>query len=97
MGYNEVLASSGARQSAATQHGIGLIYIFAPIVLMALAILFTVVFPMKKREFEIVKKEIARRKGLDDSVTTEEEKKVCEKVTGFAFDKLWNKDNALKF
>ena len=64
---------------------------------MALAILFTVVFPMKKREFEIVKKEIARRKGLDDSVTTEEEKKVCEKVTGFAFDKLWNKDNALKF
>ena len=97
VGYSEVLASTGARQSAATQHGIGLIYIFAPIVLMALAILFTVIFPMKKREFEIVKKEIARRKGLDDSVTTEEEKKVCEKVTGFKFDKLWNKDNALKF
>ena len=96
VGYNEVLASSGARQSAATQHGIGLIYIFAPIFLMALAIVFTVIFPMKKREFEIVKKEIARRKGLDDSVATEEEKRVCEKVTGFAFDKLWNKDNALK-
>ena len=97
VGYSEVLASSGARQAAATQHGIALIYVFAPVVLMALAILFTVIFPMKKREFEIVKKEIARRKGLDDSVATEEEKRVCEKVTGFAFDKLWNKDNALKF
>jgi len=96
VGYNEVLANTGARQSAATQHGIGLIYIFVPIVLMALAIFFTVIFPMKKREFEIVKKEIARRKGMDDSVATEEEKKVCEKVTGFAYDKLWNKDNALK-
>jgi oligogalacturonide transporter len=96
VGYSEVLANTGARQSAATQHGIGLIYIFAPIVLMALAIVFTVIFPMKKREFEIVKKDIARRKGLDDSVATEEEKKVCEKVTGFAYDKLWNRDNALK-
>ena len=97
VGYNEVLASTGARQTAATQHGIGLIYIFAPIVLMALAIVFTVIFPMKKREFEIVKKEVARRKGLDDSVPTEEEIRVCEKVTGFKFDKLWNKDNALRF
>ena len=97
VGYSEVLANSGARQAASTQHGIALIYVFAPIVLMALAILFTVIFPMKKREFEIVKKEIARRKGLDDSAATEEEKKVCEKVTGFAYDKLWNKDNALKF
>ena len=97
VGYSEVLANSGARQAASTQHGIALIYVFAPIVLMALAILFTVIFPMKKREFEIVKKEIARRKGLDDSVATDEEIKTCEKVTGFAYDKLWNKDNALKF
>jgi len=96
VGYNEVLASTGVRQSAATQNGIGLIYIFAPIFLMALAIVFTVIFPMQKREFEIVKKDIARRKGLDDSVATEEEKKVSEKVTGFAYHELWNKDNALK-
>ncbi len=97
VGYDEVLASSGARQAASTQHGIAMIYVFAPIVLMALAIFFTVIFPMKKREFEIVKKEIARRKGLDSSKATQEEIKVCEKVTGFAYDKLWNKDNALKF
>ena len=97
VGYSEVLASSGARQAVSTQSGIALIYVFAPIVLMILAILFTVIFPMKKREFEIVKKEIARRKGLDDSTATQEEIRVCEKVTGFKYDKLWNKDNALKF
>ena len=45
--------------------GAAMIYIFAPIVLMVLAILFTVWFPMKKKEFEIVKKEIARREGED--------------------------------
>ena len=97
VGYSEVLASAGDRQAAATQHGIAMIYVFAPIVLMILAILFTVWFPMKKKEFEIVKKEIARREGEDDSVATPEEIKVCEKITGFSYDKLWNKENALSF
>ncbi|MBR3212017.1 MAG: MFS transporter [Firmicutes bacterium] len=97
VGYNEVLANEGARQAASTQHGIAMIYIFAPIVLMVLAILFTVWFPMKKKEFEIVKKEIARREGEDDSQATPEEIKVCEKITGFAYDRLWNKENALSF
>ena len=97
VGYSEVLASGGERQVASTQLGIAHIYVFAPIVLMVLAIIFTVIFPMKKREFKIVKKEIERRKGLDSSEPTAEEKKICEKVTGFDFDKLWNKDNALKF
>jgi oligogalacturonide transporter len=97
VGYDEVLSNSGLRQAASTQHGIALIYVFAPIVLMALAILFTVIFPMKKKEFEIIKKEIARRKGEDGSAATPEEVAVCEKLTGFAYDKLWNRDNALKF
>ena len=97
VGYDEMLASSGARQAFSTQRGIALIYVFAPIVLMAFAILFTALFPMKQREFEIVKKEIARRKGEDSSEATPEEIMVCEKVTGFKFDKLWNRDNALKF
>ena len=51
---------------------------------------------MNKREFDIVKKEIERRKGNDTSVATPEEIKICEKVTGFKFDKLWSKDNAVK-
>ena len=97
VGYDEMLASSGARQAFSTQRGIAMIYIFAPIVLMVFAIIFTALFPMKQREFNIIKKEIARRKGEDDSVATADEIAVCEKVTGFKFDKLWNRDNALKF
>lgn len=97
VGYSETIANAGARQGAATQHGIALIYIIAPVILSVIAILFTVWFPMKKREFEMVKKEIARRLGEDDSETTEEEKRVCEKITGFKFERLWNPDNALSF
>ena len=73
-----------------------MIYIFVPIALMALAILFTVVFPVKKKEFEIVKRDIARRKGENVSNATPEEKVVLEKVTGFRYEELWNRDNALK-
>ena len=96
IGYDEGLAASKLRQSAATQVGITQLYVWVPIILMVLAILFAVFFPMNRREYDIVKKEIARRKGTDNSVATAEEITVCEKVTGFKYDKLWNKDNALK-
>jgi oligogalacturonide transporter len=43
--------------------------------------------------FEIIKKEIARRKGEDASTITEEEKRACEKVTGFKYEDLWNLRN----
>ena len=92
-GYDEVLASSGSAQLAATQHGIALIFIFAPVILVAFLFLFGKLFPMKEREFEIIKKEIARRKGEDASTITEEEKRVCEKVTGFKYEDLWNLRN----
>ena len=95
VGYSETLANSGERQAMSTQSGIAMIYVFAPIVLMALAIMFTVWFPMKKREFEMIKKDIARRTGEDDSTATEEEIKVCEKITGFRYEDLWDPDNAL--
>lgn len=96
VGYDEVLANTGARQAAATQSGIAYIYVFVPIILMVATLIFTKMYPMDKKEFEIIKKEIARRKGEDKSVATKDEIAVCEKVTGFAYDKLWNKDNALK-
>ena len=96
VGYDEVLASAGQRQTAATQHGIALIYVFAPVVLMVLTLIFAKLFPMNKKEFEIIKKEIARRKGEDDSTITTEEIQVCERITGFAYDKLWKVENALK-
>ena len=96
-GYDAKIASNGGRQSFYTRQGITLIYIIAPVILMTLAIIFTLIFPMKKKEFDIVRKEISRRKGEDNTTASDEEKKIIEKVTGFSFDKLWNKENALCF
>lgn len=97
VGYDETLAASGLRQAAATQKGIAYIYVFAQIVLLALTLLFAFVFPVTKKEFDIIRREVARRKGEDTSATTDDERKVCEKVTGFKFEELWNRDNAVKF
>ena len=44
-----------------------------------------------------MKKDIARRKGEEDSAATPEEIAVIEKVTGFSYDKLWDKNNALRW
>ncbi len=96
VGYNETLAAAGERQSQATQSGIAAIYIWAPMVLMAFAFLFAILFPMNQKQFVVIKKEVARRKGEDSSKATAEEIAICEKVTGFSYDKLWNKDNAFK-
>ncbi|MBR3228544.1 MAG: MFS transporter [Erysipelotrichaceae bacterium] len=96
VGYNEVLAASGARQAASTQHGIAMIYVFAQLMFLVLTLLFTILFPVTKREFDIIRRETARRKGEDDSTITAEEISVCEKVTGFSYDRLWKKENALK-
>ena len=96
VGYDEVLAASGARQAFATQRGIAYVFILTQVVFLALSYLFMVLFPITKKEYDTVRKEIARRKGEDDSLTTDEEKSVLEKITGFSFDKLWNRDNAVK-
>ncbi len=96
VGYDEVIANAGGRQAAATQTGIAYIYIFVPILLCLVTMFFTWRFPISRKEFEIIRREIARRKGEDPSAATPEEIAVCEKVTGYAFDKLWNKENALK-
>lgn len=93
VGFNEILASSGMRQSQATQRGIVYIYVFVPAILMTLLIIVGALFPLTGKEFRIIQKEIARRRGEDSSVTTEEEKQVCEKVTGFQYDQLWNIKN----
>ena len=50
-------------------------------------------FPITGREFKVVQTEIARRKGENSSPTSEEEKRICEKVCGLPYDKLWNKAN----
>ncbi len=94
VGFDEVVASSGARQSVSTQHGIAMIFIIVPAVLITGLIIVGILFPITGKEFAVIQKEIARRKGEDTSETTEEEIKICEKVTGMPYDRLWDPDHA---
>ena len=96
VGYNESLATQKLRQTPATQMGITQLYVWLPVALMALTIIFAIMFPMNKAEYNVIRKEIRRRKGEDASIATAEEIAICEKVTGFKYDRLWNEDNALK-
>ena len=96
-GYNEELANEGLRQTAATQHGVTLIYVFAPVVLMVLTLILVYKFPLGKKEFEVIRRDLLRRKGEIKTVATEEERYICERVTGFAYDELWNIENAKGF
>ena len=93
VGYDSKIANAGKAQAASTQTGIALVFIIMPIILCALLFLFDYKFPMQKAEFEVIKKEIARRKGEEESTTSPEEKAICEKVTGLAYDKLWSLEN----
>ena len=93
MGYDEVLAKSGMRQAAFTQRGIALIFVLAPAILTILLILVDVIFPMTGKEFSLVQKEIARRKGEDKTLATQEEKEILKKVTGFEYVDLWSEGN----
>ena len=49
---------------------------------------------MTDKEFKLVQKDIARRKGEDTSVPSKEEKAALRKVTGFSYENLWKKTNA---
>ncbi len=93
VGYDEIIANGGLRQSLETQHGIVYIYVFVPAILMVLLIIAGFVFPLTGKEFKVVQTEIARRRGEDSSQITQEEIAICEKVTGMPYDRLWNKDN----
>nr|MCR4901273.1 MFS transporter [Butyrivibrio sp.] len=77
VGYDEVIANAGERQSAATQQGIALIYVVVPAILITCLIIVGALFPLTGKEFKIVQKEIARRKGEDESETTNEERLIC--------------------
>ena len=92
--YDEALANAGLEQAAATQHGIGICFVLAPAIMSALLLICAVLFPMTDKEFKLVQKDIARRKGEDSSVASEEEKAALKKVTGFSYENLWKKTNA---
>lgn len=89
-GYDSKTAQLGQRQALFTQRGIALIFVLLPVILVTFLFIFAYIFPMNKKEFELVQKDIARRKGDDDSVASEEEKRLLKRVTGFDYDKLWD-------
>ncbi len=93
VGYDEVVANGGLRQSLFTQKGIVYIYVFVPALLITLLLISGIIFPLTRKEFKVVQTEIARRRGEILSKATDEEKKICEKVTGMSYESLWNKDN----
>ncbi|MBQ7658986.1 MAG: MFS transporter [Butyrivibrio sp.] len=93
VGYDSYLANNKIRQSLETQRGIVYIFVFVPVILMALLIIVGYIFPLTGKEFAIVQTEIARRKGENDTPTSNEEKQICEKVTGVPYDRLWNPAN----
>ena len=93
VGYDTDIAQAGRRQTLHTQHGIAMIFIFLPAILVGLLLFFGYIFPISKKEFAIVQKDIARRKGQEKSAATGEEKKILKHITGFDYDKLWNKEN----
>jgi oligogalacturonide transporter len=96
VGYNEIAASQGLRQAVSVQSGIANVYVFSQIILLAITLFFVIRYPLGHREFDVIRREISRRRGDDESIPTQEEIEVCEKVTGFSFDRLWDMDNALK-
>jgi oligogalacturonide transporter len=77
-----------------TKTVIGYCYVFIPIIMMVACLIFTYLYKVNKKEMALVQKEISRRQGKDLTLATEEEKKTLEKITGFTYDRLWNKENA---
>ena len=46
---------------------------------------------------QAIQRELARRKGENKTIATEEERYILERVTGFKYEGLWNIDNARGF
>ena len=61
----------------------------------ALLLICAILFPMTDKEFNMVQKDIARRRmPAAAAPATDEEKAALEKVTGFKYEDLWNPANA---
>lgn len=96
VGYDAKLAHSGVGQALSTQRGIAMIFIVIPVILVVLLLIFGYIFPITNKEFDVVKREIARRRGEDNSVATDDEKHILERVTGFKYENLWKVSNEHK-
>jgi len=93
VGYNEGIENTLIPQSDVTIEGIKYAFVFLPVLFMLLCLWFTAKFPMSKREFDVVKTDIQRRNGQNTTKATIEEIRICERVTGYAYETLWGQNH----
>jgi oligogalacturonide transporter len=80
-------------QSEVTAQGIKFMFVFLPILFILMTMLFIRLYPLSQQAFAVMKQEIdLRKQGLIPD-TSDEDKRVLEKVTGYAYEKLWNREN----
>ncbi|MCX8058704.1 MAG: MFS transporter [Spirochaetes bacterium] len=77
-----------------TLNGIKAGFFLFPFILLFIGFLIGLKFKVTPKTFEVIKNEIERlKKGDKKENTSEENKKICETLTGFSFEKLFNKEN----
>ena len=91
IGYDKGADNVVLTQSELTVQGIKYAFVILPTLFMILALWFTYRYPLNKKEFDVIKLDILRRKGIENSIATPEEKRICELVTGYSYDHLWGK------
>lgn len=77
-----------------TLRGIKTGFFLFPFIFIFVGFLIALNFKITPKTFEIIKNEIERlKRGESKNNVEEENKKVCEILTGFPYEKLYNKDN----
>lgn len=77
-----------------TINGIKFMFIALPVLFMLATLYFTYKFPITRETYDILSKEIERREGTIDGHISNDDRIVCEQITGFTFDQLWKAENA---
>ncbi len=78
------------KQSAETSSKMRALFVFSPIAFLILGIIFALFFKISPKAHEVLMKEIDRlKKGGKKSDVKPDVKKLCEDLTGIAYDKLY--------
>lgn len=82
--------TNAAHQSAGVTDRVALLFMIAPIVLIAIALVVSWTFKLNRSTHETLQAEISRLEaGGDKKDVTPETKKVAEELTGHPYEKLW--------
>lgn len=73
--------------------GIKYMFILMPVVFIAFTLYFVKKYPLTQDGFDVLQKAISTLKSGKDTLS-EDEKRQCEAMTGYAYDDLWSEDNA---